>query len=219
MYCRNCGGIFEYGVCVQCNAVQNAYNPQNHPFDQPYLDYNPQATHHNPHTHSNQSGHSNYNNQHANYSQSPNQNQYHNPQPYSSYNQRPNYTQHSTNYNHQHPNQNQGQYHNPQANPYPTGAPAKNKVTAGILALFLGWGIYCFYLGHIKKGVAHLCLHGSSFIVSIIGIVMIAGLNIVGVLLIYIAFVLAFISPVWSFIDALRIFFGKVKDRNGNLLI
>ena len=165
MYCGNCGGIFENGVCTQCNATQNAHNLQNQSFNQQHPNYN-----------------SNYNNQ--------------------------------------------------PPNPYPMGAPAKNKVVAGLLALFVGLGIYNFYLGHVKKGVAQLCLWIGSSILMFVGMMLFVlgaeyyyqfgegfGMFVVGGIILGLSSLLMFVLSIWAFVDAIRIFVGAVKDGNGNLLV
>lgn len=70
----------------------------------------------------------------------------------------------------------------------------KSKVLAGILGIFLGWlGIHNFYLGYIGKGIAQL-------LISILSIGF-----------------LAWISGIWSLIEAILILTGSIdKDKKGN---
>ena len=70
-------------------------------------------------------------------------------------------------------------------------ANAKSKLTAGLLALFLGGiGIHNFYLGFTGKGIAQILLSCTG------------------------------ISSIWALIEAIMIFTGKIdKDANGNPLV
>lgn len=72
----------------------------------------------------------------------------------------------------------------------------RNKIAAGLLALFLGTlGIHWFYLGDNKKGMIYL-------LVSLLG-----GLVSCGVASAVIAVI--------ALVDAIRIFMGNVNDVNG----
>ena len=71
----------------------------------------------------------------------------------------------------------------------------KNKLTAGLIALFLGsLGIHRFYLGYKTSGIVMLILWILGFFTF--GITML-------------------ITGVWAFIDAIRIFLGNMKDFEG----
>lgn len=76
-------------------------------------------------------------------------------------------------------------------------APAKNRIVAGIIALFFGsFGIHNFYLGYIGKGIGQLFLTLFGWIVCFIGPV---------------------ISGLWAFIEAILLFTGYIsKDGYGN---
>lgn len=74
---------------------------------------------------------------------------------------------------------------------------AKNKVCAGLLALFVGYlGVHNFYLGYTSKGVAQLLL-------TLVGWIL-CGLGPI-------------IASIWAFVEAIMIFTGSInKDANGN---
>lgn len=72
----------------------------------------------------------------------------------------------------------------------------RNRVAAGILALLFGTlGIHNFYLGRTSVAIIQLLL------------------TIVGSLLFGVGIVISFI---WSFIEAILIFMGKLDDGDGN---
>lgn len=74
----------------------------------------------------------------------------------------------------------------------------KNKVCAGLLALFTGYlGIHRFYLGYNMIGIIQLvlCLTG-----------------------VFTCGVTTIIGEIWALIDCIMIFMGKVPDVNGNEL-
>lgn len=80
----------------------------------------------------------------------------------------------------------------------------KSKVTAGLLALFLGTlGIHNFYLGHTGKAVAQLVIT----IIGWITLVFIVGTFLIGAV------------SIWAFIEMIMIFTGGIKDSKGNSLI
>ncbi len=88
-----------------------------------------------------------------------------------------------------------------QLNANPAAAPGqeqKSKVTAGILALFLGFGIYNFYLGYTGKAVTQLIL------------------DIVGILLsvVLIGFFIVIGVSIWQLVEGIMILTGKI-DRDG----
>ncbi len=72
---------------------------------------------------------------------------------------------------------------------------AKNRIVAGLLALFLGTlGIHNFYLGYTSKGITQLLL-------TTIGWIILIG---------------PLIAAVWAFIEAIQIFMGSISvDANG----
>lgn len=79
----------------------------------------------------------------------------------------------------------------------PTGK-EKNKVIAGLLALFLGTlGLHNFYLGYTTKGVVQLLL-------TILGSCILVG---------------PIITCIWAFIEGIMIFAGKIKDSEGKELV
>ena len=72
----------------------------------------------------------------------------------------------------------------------------KNKLLAGILALFLGgMGIHRFYLGYIKIGIVQLSLWVLGYFTGDITWV---------------------IVQIWALIESILIFLGKIKDSEGN---
>ena len=72
----------------------------------------------------------------------------------------------------------------------------KNKLLAGLLALFLGgMGIHRFYLGYIKIGIVQLSLWGLGYFTG--------GITWV-------------IVQIWALIESILIFLGKIKDSEGN---
>ncbi len=79
-----------------------------------------------------------------------------------------------------------------------TASSQKEKLIAGLLAIFLGeFGIHNFYLGYTKKAIIQLviCILGS-FLFGL------------GTLAVWI----------WAIIEAVQIFQGKITDANGNPL-
>ena len=72
----------------------------------------------------------------------------------------------------------------------------KNKLLAGLLALFLGgMGIHRFYLGYIKIGIVQLSLCVLGYFTG--------GITWV-------------IVQIWALIESILIFLGKIKDSEGN---
>lgn len=72
----------------------------------------------------------------------------------------------------------------------------KNKLLAGLLALFLGaMGIHRFYLGYIKIGIVQLSLWILGYFTG--------GITWV-------------IVQIWALIESILIFLGKIKDSEGN---
>ena len=72
----------------------------------------------------------------------------------------------------------------------------KNKLLAGLLALFLGgMGIHRFYLGYIKIGIVQLSLRVLGYFTG--------GITWV-------------IVQIWALIESILIFLGKIKDSEGN---
>jgi len=77
-------------------------------------------------------------------------------------------------------------------------AGAKNKVVAGVLGLLLGTlGIHNFYLGYKNKGLIQLLV---SLLLS---------WTVVAPLVIW----------VWTIIESVQIFLGKIDDADGNPLV
>ena len=102
------------------------------------------------------------------------------------------------------------------------GVPYKSKVLAGILALLTSFGIYNFYLGFKKKAVVQLVLSiiglisslAASYVLSTYG-------ETVLYLLCYVLYIVFSLTVgIWSFVDAIRLFRGKIKyDGHGNPII
>ena len=84
---------------------------------------------------------------------------------------------------------------NPAAVP---GQEQKSKLTAGLLALFLGFGVYNFYLGYTGKAVTQLIL------------------DIVGILLslVFVGFFIVMGVSIWQLVEGIMILTGKI-DRDG----
>lgn len=85
-------------------------------------------------------------------------------------------------------NQNQNQNYNPQA---------KNRVVAGLLAIFLGgFGVHNFYLGYNGRAIAQLLITVLS------------------------CCTLSFVSALWGFIEGILILSGNIEtDAAGNKLV
>lgn len=81
----------------------------------------------------------------------------------------------------------------------------KQKVVAGLLAIFLGsYGIHNFYLGYTKKAVIQL-------VCTIVGLAL--SIILIG------AFVVLGIA-IWAWVEAIMIFTGKIAtDAAGNPLV
>lgn len=90
---------------------------------------------------------------------------------------------------------NNAEYMAPPENRFEEKYSSKSRITAGVLAIFLGsMGIHDFYLGYTKKGVLHLIL-------SITGI-------------------LALPSAAWAIGEGIMLLCGKInKDSEGNILL
>ena len=74
----------------------------------------------------------------------------------------------------------------------------KNKLIAGLLALFLGgMGVHRFYLGYITIGVVQLVLWILGYFAG--------GLTWI-------------ITEIWAIVECILIFTGKIKDSSGNSL-
>ena len=88
----------------------------------------------------------------------------------------------------------------------------KSRVAAGLLAIFIAYGVYSFYLGNIGKGIVQLCLWLFVPVLFIIGFFFFP--------LLIIAFLLWSGLYLWDLIDGIRILCGAVKtDGRGNPLI
>ncbi len=81
----------------------------------------------------------------------------------------------------------------------------KQKLVAGLLALFLGtYGVHNFYLGYTKKAVIQL-------VCTIVGLV---------TSIIVIGFFVVLGIAIWALVEAIMIFTGKIStDANGNPLV
>nr|WP_082366014.1 NINE protein [Gordonia sp. NB41Y] len=110
-----------------------------------------------------------------------------------------------------------------------TGEPLsdKSKVTAGLLQLFLGgFAAGRFYIGDMKIASIQLGLNVLSWILFILGIVIIgvAGSNnsdggaVFGVLLMFVGIAIIFAVSIWVLIDAIMMFTGSVRDGQGRKL-
>ena len=78
-----------------------------------------------------------------------------------------------------------------------TDKSAKSKITAGLLAVFLGaFGLHNFYLGYKTKGTVQLLL----------------------TLIFCWTYIVPIIVWIWAIFEAIRIFGGYVSDSNGNTL-
>lgn len=78
-----------------------------------------------------------------------------------------------------------------------TDKSAKSKITAGLLAVFLGaFGLHNFYLGDKTKGTIQLLL----------------------TLIFCWTYIVPIIVWIWAIFEAIRIFGGYVSDSNGNTL-
>ena len=75
------------------------------------------------------------------------------------------------------------------------GQEQKSKTTAGLLALFLGFGIYNFYLGYTGKAVTQLIL------------------DIVGILLaaLIVGFFIIFGVSIWQLVEGIMLLTGKIS--------
>lgn len=82
---------------------------------------------------------------------------------------------------------------------------SKQKVVAGLLAIFLGcYGVHNFYLGNTKKAVIQLVctLVGLALSIILIGAFVVLGIEI------------------WAIVEGIQIFTGKIStDANGNPLV
>ncbi len=94
----------------------------------------------------------------------------------------------------------------------------KSQIGAGLLGLFLGvLGVHNFYLGYIAKGLGQLFMTLISLFLVLIGIF---SFNYEFIIIsIILSLILLFSSWLWSFIEAIMIFAGKMKDGKGESLI
>lgn len=80
----------------------------------------------------------------------------------------------------------------------------KSLVIAGVLALIFGsLGIHNFYLGRNKYGYIQLGLTVGGF----------------ALMCLFIPIICIVISAIWSFVEAIMIFTGKIKDGYGRELV
>jgi len=121
--------------------------------------------------------------------------------------------------------------------PHMAGA-GKSKVAAGIIAIFIGYGIHNFYLGYIKKAAIQLGLMLISTVIMIIGAVVFSfaivdaalldpylyyGLPsdaMAGMAMMIISGIVMFATHIFEIIDGIRILTGSINvDGRGNPLI
>ena len=106
--------------------------------------------------------------------------------------------------------------------------PDKNRLTAGLLGIFLGiFGGHNFYLGYIKKAIVQLCLTLSCPLICFLAFYLglgvyhtygTKGLGTFSIILFCLSILAVIFVCVWWLVDIIRIFTGKVKDLHGNLL-
>lgn len=105
----------------------------------------------------------------------------------------------------------------------------KSKMVAGLLGIFLGtYGVHNFYLNYTKKAIIQLSSVIVAYGIYIWGAVtmmsgdfmMISEYDIMGFVVVLLIFVLLLLGiRIWSFIEAILIFCGKInKDGKGRLL-
>jgi len=105
----------------------------------------------------------------------------------------------------------------------------KSKIVAGLLGIFLGtYGVHNFYLNYTKKAVIQLATVIAAYSIYIWGAVtmmsgdfmMISEYDIMGFVIVLLIFVLLLLGiRIWSFIEAILIFCGKInRDGKGRLL-
>ena len=81
--------------------------------------------------------------------------------------------------------------------------PPKSAVAAGLLQLFFGWfGLGRFYVGSVGIALTQLAL-------GILGI---------GTVFFIVGFFILVPLSIWTFIDAILMFSGSVKDKDGHKL-
>ena len=104
----------------------------------------------------------------------------------------------------------------------------KSKVAAGLLGIFLGtYGVHNFYLGYYKKAavqlglviVAYITYFGAFFSVAALITSMSMVDDVTFVLTLFAALMGIIGVRIWSFVEAILIFCGKInKDGKGRLL-
>ncbi len=92
----------------------------------------------------------------------------------------------------------------------PAATGGKSKIAAGLFALFLGcYGVHNFYLGYKGRAIAQLLITVvGSFVLAFLTVWML-GMG---------AFLAPMVTGLWSLIEAILIFCGKIRDAKGNPL-
>lgn len=105
------------------------------------------------------------------------------------------------------------------------GKKGKSKLMAGLLGLFLGGlGIHDFYLKRTSRGISHVALWASAFILNIISEILLSvfarEIIVTLTLLNVAAFICRATTGLWGLIEGILILCGKVRtDGDGNPLI
>jgi len=96
------------------------------------------------------------------------------------------------------------------------GGGGKSKITAAILAFFLGWiGIHSFYMHQKKKGFIQLAMGVIGYVAYIAGAISAtSGSGSISVLLILGLLLLLGVS-IWAFVDFIRILTGGLAPEEG----
>lgn len=115
----------------------------------------------------------------------------------------------------------------------------KSKISAGLLALFIGTlGIHNFYLGKNKRGLTQLLITIGAIAILVIGTLVFTfsfanryyefeeyiEYYLDGMIIAYLAMVLFCVLAIigvgiWAFIESIMIFAGAIKDNEGRELI
>jgi len=109
-------------------------------------------------------------------------------------------------------------------------ASGKNVVAAGLLAILLGYGVHCFYLGHIKKAIIQLSMWVVSLVLLTVGAVMLiieagrytdsSSMLVIGIIALSLGGAILIAVRIWELVDGVNLLCNNIKvDGNQKSLL